>query len=198
MLQHSSVDSIPGQRGRRPPESTKSAGAKADPATDRAAKSEAAKKLSPRFLACAEGQSAADAAPMAGRHKEVGGCDALSGAVLVVLCVVPVSVSVGAAPLPPLGVRLAAQADDRVEQVEAPTPTSLTSVDLDSRLGEALLDDRVHLQDPQDNDETKHRVPRTFADGLRAHTLPHVPLADRARPCPFRLRAFAGRAPPAV
>ncbi|MGD8825061.1 MAG: hypothetical protein PVI24_08790 [Myxococcales bacterium] len=135
---------------------------------------------------------------MGGRHKEVGGWGALLGAVLAVLCVAPVPLSAGAAPLPPLGVRLAAQADDRVEQVETLTPTSLASTDLDSCLGQALLDDRVDLQDPDDDDETKHCVPQTFADALRAHTLPHVSLADRARLFPFRLRAFAGRAPPAV
>ncbi|MGB8224877.1 MAG: hypothetical protein WCF10_19970 [Polyangiales bacterium] len=135
---------------------------------------------------------------MSGRHKEVGGSGALSAAVFVVLCIVPVPLSVGAAPLPPLGVTLAAQADNGVEQVEAPAPTSLASVDLESYLGEALLDDRVDLQDPEHDDGTKHYVRRTFVAALRAHTVPRVSLPDRARLFSFRLRAFAGRAPPAV
>ncbi len=132
------------------------------------------------------------------RHEEVGGYCALRGALRATFCVITLFFSVGMAPLPVLGVGIAGQTDERIEQVEAPTPTTLVSVAIDTSLRKAVLDELVDIEDPEDEDQTEHYVPRTFADTSYAGTVTPLSSGDGGLPSPFRLRAFAGRAPPTV
>jgi hypothetical protein len=120
------------------------------------------------------------------------------GALIALLRFVTVLFSVTSSMWLATEARLPSQTEHRIETLDAPTHAASTLVELTTRIEESLIEDRVDVEDSEDDAGTRPHFAQAIVGGSGSSAVPDESWFGRAAPVPFRLRAFAGRAPPAA